>query len=145
MQETAASPIHQRFVERSNPLASGVDFGVRNYKISQLVLELDGVPMKWTKSDEVALLSLFRKLVRRFNVIFSCVKQEEEEESGSGSEAESGSATGSTSEGESEGSDSESDSGSEADEDSHDPENDHEFDGNLLYVLYIILFYILFL
>lgn len=52
LQETAASPIQQRFVERPNPLASGVDFGVRNYKISQLVLELSGVPTaKRDKSD----------------------------------------------------------------------------------------------
>ena len=51
-QETSASPIHQRFVERASPLASGVDFGMRNYKVSQLVLEMDGVPMKWSKSDE---------------------------------------------------------------------------------------------
>ncbi|TPX32519.1 hypothetical protein SmJEL517_g04347 [Synchytrium microbalum] len=44
LQDTAASPLAQKFVELSNPLASDVDFDLRGYVQSVLVLGFNGVP-----------------------------------------------------------------------------------------------------
>ncbi len=117
-QDTAASPLQQRFVERSTPLTSNIDFGIRFYRVSQMVLEFTGVPTNFKKSSQVCLFHL-----RIVFFIYPLLQEEDGTSSSASGDEESGS--------------SEEDSGSESESESDDDEEKEEaeeegFDSDLL-------------